>query len=352
MRVLVAEDDPVSAELLEATLHELGYVVTVVHDGREALHQLRTGRFRMVISDWEMPEMSGLELCRRVRQRRWNGYIYFILLTSNSGVDNVVQGLHAGADDFLTKPFDPQELHMRLSVGRRLVGLESRDLTIFALAKLSESRDTETGAHLERIREYSRLLAQELGRREEFCDIIDGDFVDMLYLTTPLHDIGKVGIPDSVLLKPGKLTPDEYDIMKQHTLIGGRTLDAVVAVNPEAEFLVMARDIALTHHERYDGKGYPYGLAAEQIPLTGRITALADVYDALTSKRIYKPAFSHEEARQIIYEGRGTQFDPLVVQAFEALEDDFILVRQRFDNSAASHFDGERVVLPAPAASP
>ena len=202
MRVLVAEDDLVSADLLEATLQEFGYEVTLARDGREALNLLRTGRFRMVISDWEMPEMSGLELCRRVRQRRWNGYIYFILLTSNSGVDNVIEGLNAGADDFLTKPFHPHELHMRLSAGRRIIGLESRDLTIFALAKLSESRDTETGAHLERIREYCRLLGQELGRKDRFRDDIDGDFVELLYLTTPLHDIGKVGIPDSVLLKP------------------------------------------------------------------------------------------------------------------------------------------------------
>jgi len=346
MRVLVAEDDTVSAKLLEATLQEFGYEVTVAQDGREALHLLRSGRFRMVISDWEMPEMSGLELCRRVRQRRWNGYIYFILLTSNGGVANVVEGLDAGADDFLTKPFHPQELNMRLAVGRRVISLESRDLTIFALAKLSESRDTETGAHLERIREYCRLLGEELGRSGRFCNEIDGDFVEMLYLTTPLHDIGKVGIPDSVLLKPGKLTPEEYSIMKQHTLIGARTLEAVAHVNPDAEFLIMARDIALTHHERFDGKGYPYGIPGEQIPLTGRITALADVYDALTSKRVYKPAFSHEEARKIILEGRGTQFDPVMVDAFLSLEDDFVLVRERFDNEAASRFDGVRVELP------
>jgi putative two-component system response regulator len=299
----------------------------------------------MVISDWEMPEMSGLELCRRVRQRRWNGYIYVILLTSFGGVDNVVQGLDAGADDFLTKPFHPHELRMRIAVGERVLGLESRDMTIFALAKLSESRDTDTGAHLERIREYCRLLGEELGRQDRFRDEIDGEFVELLYLTSPLHDIGKVGIPDAVLLKPGKLTPDEYAIMKQHTLIGARTLEAVAAVSPEAEFLTMARDIALTHHEWFDGRGYPYGTPGEQIPLSGRITALADVYDALTSKRVYKPAFSHEEARRLILEGRGTQFDPRIVDAFRALEDDFVLVRNRFDN-AASLFDGVRVVEP------
>jgi putative two-component system response regulator len=352
MRVLIAEDDLVSAELLQATLEEFGYEVTVANNGRDALHLLRTGRFRMAVSDWEMPEMSGLELCRRIRQRRWNGYIYIILLTSNGGVDNVVEGLNAGADDFLTKPFDPQELHMRLSVGRRILGLESRDLMIFALAKLSESRDSETGAHLERIREYCRMLGEELGRRNMFPNVIDGDFVELLYLTSPLHDIGKVGIPDSVLLKPGKLTPDEFNIMKQHTLIGARTLDAVVHLNPDAEYLSMARDIALTHHERFDGSGYPYGLAGETIPLPGRILALADVYDALTSKRVYKPAFSHDEARKLIVEGSGQHFDPRIVDAFLALEEDFALVRQRFNLTGASPFDGERVVLPTTLTTP
>jgi putative two-component system response regulator len=346
MRVLVAEDDAVSAELLEATLQEFGYEVTVASNGREAFHLLRSGRYHLVISDWEMPEMSGLELCRRIRQRRWKSYIYVILLTSHGGVDNVVQGLDAGADDFLTKPFDPQELRMRMAVGQRILGLESRDLTIFALAKLSESRDSETGAHLERIREYCRLLGEELARTDRFRDAIDGDFVELLYLTTPLHDIGKVGIPDAVLLKPGRLTSDEYAIMKQHTLIGARTLDAVACVHPDAEFLPMARDIALTHHERFDGEGYPEGVSGEKIPLCGRITALADVYDALTSKRVYKPAYSHEEARSIILDGRGTQFDPAIVDAFVALEDDFVLIRERFDNTA-SPFDGVRVVEPA-----
>lgn len=354
MHVLVAEDDDVTVDLLEAALTEFGYEVTVACDGLEALRQLRTGKFQLVVSDWEMPGMNGLELCRRVRQRRWSSYIYFILLTSHSGVENIVQGLDAGADDFLTKPFHPQELRVRLSVGRRILGMQSRDLTIFALAKLAESRDTETGAHLERIREYCRLLGAELGRTGPYRDQIDGDYVELLYLTSPLHDIGKVGIPDQVLLKPGKLTPQEFSIMQQHTLIGANTLDAVAKVNPEAQFLAMARDIALTHHERFDGSGYPHKVAGLDIPLSGRITAIADVYDALTSKRVYKPAFTHETAIEIITEGCGTHFDPPIVDAFHHLVDDFQLIRQRFD-SAVSLFDGERLagpVIPPPTESP
>jgi putative two-component system response regulator len=152
MRVLVVDDDPVSCELLSAGLQYFGHEVTVAYDGVQAYELIRTGRFRLVVSDWQMPNMSGLELCREVRKRSWSGYIYFILLTSNSGVDNIVCGLNAGADDFLTKPFQPQELHMRLRTGERILSLESRDLMIFAMAKLTESRDVDTGAHLERMR--------------------------------------------------------------------------------------------------------------------------------------------------------------------------------------------------------
>jgi putative two-component system response regulator len=342
MRVLIAEDDAVTADLLESALQEFGYQVTVVPDGRQAFHAIRSGKYRLVISDWEMPELSGVELCRRIRQRRSSAYIYVILLTSHTGVDCVVEGLSAGADDFLSKPFDPHELRVRLSVGQRILGLESRDLTIFALAKLAESRDPETGAHLERMREYSRILAEELARSPRHQDLVDGGYIELLYLTTPLHDIGKVGIPDQVLLKPGRLSPDEFAIMKQHTLIGAQTLEAVASLNPEAQYMQMARDIALTHHEHYNGGGYPHGLRGEQIPLCGRITALADVYDALTSKRIYKPAFSHETAVEHIKEGRGTQFDPELVDAFIDLQDDFQLIRTRFENTP-SVFDGARL---------
>jgi putative two-component system response regulator len=347
MRVLIAEDDAVTAELLEGALQEFGYRVTIARDGREAFHAIRSGKYRLVISNWEMPELSGPELCRRIRQRRWTGYVYVILLTSHSGIESIVEGLDAGADDFLTKPFDPHELRVRLSVGQRILGLESRDLTIFALAKLAESRDAETGAHLERIREYCRLLAEELARTGVMGDEIDGGYVELLYLTSPLHDIGKVGIPDQVLLKPGRLTPEEFALMRQHTLIGARTLDAVASVNPEAQYLRMARDIALSHHEWFDGSGYPHGQLGDDIPLSGRITALADVYDALTSKRVYKPAFTHDTAVQIVREARGTQFDPRIVDAFLELRDDFELIRARYENTP-SIFDGERLKFPDP----
>ena len=229
MRVLVVEDDLTCAEMLEHVLKELGYHVTIAYNGREAYEMVLNGDFRMVVSDWHMPEMDGLELCRRIRQRNYGAYVYVILLTCDGGTHNLIHGLNAGADDFITKPFRPDELHVHLRAGERVISLESRDLIIFSMAKLAESRDPETGAHLERMREYARILADELSNFPEFSDLIDADYVRTLYLTSPLHDIGKVGIPDNVLLKPGKLTKDEFEIMKQHVLIGSETLEGCAA---------------------------------------------------------------------------------------------------------------------------
>jgi putative two-component system response regulator len=336
MRVLIAEDDAVTVMMLQHCLEQFDYEVTAVENGAEALELVRTGQFRLVISDWSMPKMSGLELCREIRRRHCSGYTYVILLTSHEGTQSVVEGLDAGADDFITKPFDPQELLVRIRAGERILALESRDVTIFTFAKLAESRDHDTGAHLERIREYSRILATHLEKHGPYVGQIDGDFVQLVYLTSPLHDIGKVAIPDSVLLKPGALTPEEFEIMKRHASLGWQTLDAALTAHPEAKYLRMARDIAGSHHEKFDGSGYPHGIKGEEIPLCGRIVALADVYDALTTKRVYKQAFSHEQARSIIVEGSGKHFDPAVVEAFLANEQRFSRVRRQYDETAAA----------------
>jgi putative two-component system response regulator len=330
VKILVADDDDVAVEILEYALAQFGYEVTVARNGREAMDFIRTGQFRIVVSDWEMPEMTGVELCQEIRQRSASGYIYVILLTSRQGTQNVVDGLKSGADDFVNKPFQPLELVMRIRAGQRILSLESRELIIFSLAKLAESRDPETGAHLERIREYCRVLARHLAHQPKFQGALDGDYVQLLYLTSPLHDIGKVGIPDRILLKPGKLTPEEFEIMKRHPVIGAETLAAAAEAHPEAKFLGMARDIARSHHEKFDGSGYPDGLSGEQIPLCGRIVALADVYDALTTKRVYKAAFSHQKAADIIREGRGKHFDPDMVDAFEANEERFVAICQQW----------------------
>lgn len=203
------------------------------------------------------------------------------------------------------------------------------------MAKLAESRDPETGAHLERVRSYSRTLAQHLAGMEKFRDQVDAEYIRLIYLTSPLHDIGKVGIPDCVLLKPGRLSDSEFEIMKEHAAMGARTLDAALRQFPNVKFLQMARDIAATHHERFDGNGYPGKLVGAQIPLCGRIVAVADVYDALTSKRVYKNAFGHEIAKSIILKDSGSHFDPDIVEAFIQNEAAFRAIWAKFSESQA-----------------
>jgi putative two-component system response regulator len=330
MKILIVDDDDIAREMLRHTLARAGYEVTAAADGREALEILRGGSYRMVISDWVMPDIDGIALCRAIRSGDFPGYIYIVLLTSRDQTGDIVEGLSAEADDFIRKPFHPAELLVRVRAGERVLALETRDLAIFAMAKLAESRDQETGAHLERMRRYSRVLAQELLQRRAFRGVVDADYVRMIYQTSPLHDIGKVGIPDRVLLKAGPLSGEEYEVMKRHTVIGAQTISAALRQHPEAKFLHLAKDIILTHHERFDGSGYPAGLAGPEIPLCGRIVALADVYDALTTKRVYKDAFSHEVARSIILDLSGRQFDPEIVAAFLRAEGEFLAIRDKY----------------------
>ena len=335
MRVLVVDDDDVSVTLLGKTLIQAGYDVETARDGADALRRVRSESFRLVVSDWEMPGLSGPDLCRAVRADDLPGYVYIILVTVHNTEREIVEGLSAGADDFVAKPFAPSELIARVRAGERIVSLETRDVAIFAMAKLAESRDPETGAHLERVRGYCRVLAKALADVPEFRAEIDADFVRLIYLTSPLHDIGKVGIPDSVLLKPGRLSDAEFEIMKEHAALGAQTLEAALQAFPGVTFLEMARDIAATHHERWDGSGYPRGLSGTLIPMSGRIMALADVYDALSSKRVYKAAFSHEIARSMILKEAGTHFDPAVVEAFTRSEAQFVYIRGRYDEPQA-----------------
>jgi putative two-component system response regulator len=330
MRILLVDDDPIAIALLEDILVDSGHDVACAGDGRQALALLSASPRDVVITDWEMPNLDGLGLCQAIRRGGFGNYVYVILLTVHNTTDERIRGLGAGADDFISKPFEPQELLARIQVADRIVSLETRDVAIFALARLAESRDPETGAHLERVMNYSRILAQQLPAMGHFTEAIDAEYARLLYSTSPLHDIGKVGIPDCVLLKPGRLSDREFDIMKTHTTIGAQTLDAALARFPKTKFLRMARDIAASHHERYDGTGYPNQVQGDAIPLSARIVALADVYDALTSKRIYKDAFSHEIAKGIIVKDSGTHFDPRIVEAFLATENVFLSIRDQY----------------------
>ncbi len=329
MNILVVDDDVSITLTLAGFLGAQGHTVATASNGREAFERMQRGDYRVVITDKEMPDVDGLELCQRIRAQHHGAYVYVILLTSHDAHNELIQALDAGADDFLTKPFQPDELIVRLKVAERIISLESRDLVIFALARLAESRDTDTGAHLERIREYGRLLAETLAQRGPFQKQVDADFVRSIYLTSPLHDIGKVGISDAILLKPGKLTESEFEVMKTHTELGRATLEDALEAHPNAVFLKVARDIAWCHHERFDGTGYPRGLRGYAIPLSARITTVCDVYDALTSERPYKSAFPHSEAIEVIANGRGSHFDPDIVDAFLHREKEFDAIRIR-----------------------
>lgn len=330
MRILIVDDDCVAVKALSHALEQFGHDTVAASNGLEALDVLRTDKIRLIITDWQMPEMDGLDLCRQVRREHFGGYTYVILLTSRRDQRDLIKGLNAGADDFLCKPFDPEELQVRIRAAERILTLETREVAIFAMAKLADSRDPETGEHLERMRDYCRILAGDLASCRSPKHAVDAEYVRLIYLTSPLHDIGKVGIPDSVLLKPGRLSDREFDIMKCHTTIGAETLEAASAQYPGVPYLRIAEQIALTHHERYDGSGYPKGISGDDIPLCGRIVALADVYDALTSKRVYKDAFTHDVARSIILDESGKHFDPAIVEAFMRTEKRFVEARARF----------------------
>ena len=329
MRILIVDDDDFALATLDHTLSQMEHHVIRAHDGREAMEILGRGDIRLVITDWHMPNMDGIELCRAIRREDFAGYVYLIMLTSRTGATSRREGMNAGVDDFLTKPLDLEDLTICLKTAERILALETRDVALFALAKLAESRDPETGGHLERVQSYTRLLATHLSEEVKIHNGVDDEYVHLLRQTSPLHDLGKVGIPDSVLLKSGKLTPGEFEVMKTHTILGAQTLDAALQRFPNAKFLRMARDIAASHHEKFDGSGYPAGLSGQNIPFCGRLVALADVYDALTSRRVYKSAMTHEQARQIILHDRGTHFDPDIVDAFLLAEQQFIAVQIR-----------------------
>jgi cyclic di-GMP phosphodiesterase len=333
MRVLIVDDSPIALNLLERALLKAGHEVDAVSSGEAAMEWIRKGVHRLVISDWDMPHVDGITLCKQTREISAH-YVYFILLTSHRSSEHIVQGLSAGADDFIAKPFNPEELLLRVHAGERILSLESRDMVVFAMAQLAESRDRETGKHLERVRRYALVLTRRLMKEPAFAGQIDDRFAQLIYETSPLHDIGKVGVPDAVLLKPGKLTDEEFAIMQTHTTLGAATLDAALEKFPDAQFLKFARNIVACHHEKFDGSGYPRHLKGEDIPLCARIVSVADVYDACSSNRVYRAAMPHEQAVKVIVDGAGTHFDPAIVTAFLDVAGEFSRICREYADSA------------------
>ncbi|MFO7985725.1 MAG: response regulator [Desulfatiglandaceae bacterium] len=330
MKILIVDDELVSRKKVEKLIQILGHETLMAKDGIEGWETWQNERTRMVITDWIMPGMDGLELCKKIREVQGGRYTYVIMVTSKEAVSDLITGMEAGADDFITKPFVKAELAVRIRAGERILGFETRDLVIFSLARLAESRDPETGNHLERIRYYSKTLAETMFQSANRPPELDTLFIENIFLTSPLHDIGKIGIPDAVLLKPGLYNDEEFTIMKDHCRIGFETLNEALVRYPNADYLRMSAEIAHYHHERFDGTGYPEGLKGDKIPLSARIVALADVYDALVNKRVYKKAYPHEKAKAIIIESRGGHFDPLVVDAFLKCEKQFVEIFKRF----------------------
>lgn len=352
-RILIVDDSEINRKILVKLLRD-SYEVQCVTSGEECLTKVAEFGPDLVLLDIMMPGLDGYETCRRLKTGPLGQFTQVILVSAKGSKAERLMGYEVGADDYIVKPFDHDELLAKVRIQFRLrTTVESlwhanakvqqfnnelerivqersgdvvatRDLAIFALAKLAESRDPETGEHLERMRNYSRILAEDLARNGPYTDEITSTFIDDLYRSSPLHDIGKVGIPDAILLKPARLTPEEFEIMKQHAVIGARALVETAEQNRCGSFLAMAIQITRHHHERYNGRGYPDALAADRIPLSARIVALADVYDALTSPRVYKPAYEPEIARQMIEDERGQHFDPVIVDAFARRYEEFL----------------------------
>ena len=344
--ILVVDDTPENLELLHHTLADR-YRVRMAASGSRALELAEHSQPDLVLLDVAMPDMDGYEVCRELKSRPRLAGVPVIFVTANAADNNEHLGLSCGAVDYVAKPFNPALLLARidnhlalkassdrlrahgealeLEVRRRTEALSlAHDATILAMASLAEARDNETGNHIRRTQRYVRALAETLAQQTKYADLLTPTYICLLYKSAPLHDIGKIGIPDSILRKPGPLDTGEMKIMRSHAEIGRRAIEkAETELGTPIEFLRVAKEIAYGHHEKWDGSGYPQGLVGEAIPLSARLMALADVYDALVSRRVYKALMTHGDAASLIRAGSGTHFDPSVVAAFDASEAEF-----------------------------
>ena len=362
--ILMVDDNPANLQVLQATLDGRGYRLLAARDGASALSIAANASPDLILLDIMMPAMDGFEVCRRLKSDPGTDDIPVIFLSALEETEDKVRGLELGAVDYITKPFQPQEIlarvntHLTLRCLQRQLReanaeltelnenleqkvaersrelLRSRDGIIFAMAKMTEARDDDTGKHLERICRYVEILARELSKSDAS---ITEEWIQTVVKTAALHDIGKVGIPDGILLKKGRLSSQEREIMQNHPAIGGDTLlELREEMGGGGPFLSRAIEITLGHHEKWDGSGYPFGIQGEAIALSARLVAVADVYDALVSKRIYKPGLSHEEAARLIQEGAGKHFDPRVVASFMACQEAFIAVAAALSDERAA----------------
>jgi putative two-component system response regulator len=341
-RIMVVDDNPTNLKLLEDMLIEHAYEVRSFPGGRLALEAAEQEPPDLILLDINMPDMNGYEVCERLKASARLSGIPVIFLSALNETEDKVRGFRSGGVDYISKPFQFEEVPARVSaqVGLRLLQqrfetdnyrlqelvqvqvkqiADAHMATIFAIARLAESRDGETGRHLERIQILCRLLAAGLSEQPKYKATVNSAWIRNIVHASPLHDIGKVAIPDRILLKPGPLTLEERAIMETHAALGAQTLSAVRDRYPDNEFIEMGIEVTRWHHERWDGGGYPDGLAGEEIPLSARILAVADCYDGIRSRRRYKPAIPHEETRQMILRESGGHFDPVATAVFEKL---------------------------------
>lgn len=366
-------DDQIESLCQLVALLEPDYVVHSFTRGDDLIDHVSSGLpIDLVMLDAAMPAPDGMEVCRQLRDLPQMEEVPIIFMSAQGSSSDEAAGLAMGAADFVTKPFTPAIVlnrvghHVRLSRAVRLILLQNelldqrvaertlelarrntelksalreismtQDATIVALSSLAEARDIETGQHIQRTQRYVRTLAEQLAKMPRFAEVLPPDTIEMMAKSAPLHDIGKVAIPDRILLKPGRLDLDEFEVMKTHTEHGRKAIQmAEASMGGSNTFLRHALDIAHAHHERWDGMGYPQGLAGEEIPLSARLMALADIYDALISKRVYKPAIPHDEAVQMIVGQRGLHLDPDVVDAFSAISPHFAAIAAELADAA------------------
>ncbi len=355
--ILVVDDAPDNLSLMSGLLKD-HYKVKIANNGERALKVALTGTPPdIILLDIMMPVMDGYETCRQLKANPKTRDIPVIFLTSKTDVEDEIHGFELGAVDYITKPISPSVLLARVQIHLQLKRMSdylkdqneflesevrrrtqeigaAQEVTILVMASLAETRDNDTGNHIRRTQYYVRALAEKLRHHPRFSFFLDDDkTIDLLFKSATLHDIGKIGIHDNILLKPGRFTQEEYEIMKTHCTLGRDSIIAAEQRLGEAmPYLSFAKEIAYSHQEKWDGTGYPDGLSGDDIPISGRLMAVADVYDALISRRIYKAGMAHEKAVEIILEGKGSHFDPDVVDAFMEIADEFASIARRYED--------------------
>lgn len=352
--ILVVDDSPDNLSLITSLLKDR-YRLKVANNGEKALKIAQSEtKLDLILLDVMMPGMSGFDVCQILKADTRTRDIPVIFLTAMVGTGDEKKGLEIGGADYITKPLNPpivlarvqiqlqnkaakdflrdKNIFLENEIAKRTKEVTAiQDVTVLSMASLAETRDSDTGNHIRRTQFYVLALAKQLQSHPRFSDYLTDKNIRFLYKTAPLHDIGKVGIPDRILLKPGKLTEAEFEIMKTHTTLGRDALaSAEKSLGISVEFLKMAKEIAYSHQEKWDGSGYPEGMVGDIIPISARLMALADVYDALISRRIYKEGMPHEKACELISQGSGAHFDPDIVKAFEVIHQEFWEISQRY----------------------